>query len=47
VRAGASKEAIVKALSVAIMVNAGAAMVYSVHAIDAFETYTNAAGDLT
>lgn len=37
-KAGASKEEIVDALGVAIMVNAGAAMVYSARTIDAFET---------
>ncbi|MEJ0026126.1 MAG: carboxymuconolactone decarboxylase family protein [Rhizomicrobium sp.] len=39
VRAGASKEEITDALGVAIMVNAGATMVYSAHVIDAFHTY--------
>ncbi len=39
VKAGASKEEVVDALGVAIMVNAGAAMVYSARTIDAFDTY--------
>jgi AhpD family alkylhydroperoxidase len=38
IRAGASKEEIVEALGVAVMVNAGAAMVYSARTIDAFNT---------
>jgi AhpD family alkylhydroperoxidase len=41
IRAGATKEEIVDALGVAIMVNAGAAMVYSARAIDAFDTKTS------
>jgi AhpD family alkylhydroperoxidase len=36
IKAGASKEEIVDALGVAIMVNAGAALVYSARTIDAF-----------
>ena len=39
VKAGASKEEVTDALGVAIMVNAGAAMVYSARAIDAFDTH--------
>jgi AhpD family alkylhydroperoxidase len=46
VKAGATKDEIVEALSVAIMVNAGAAMVYSARTIDAFDAYTNATGVL-
>jgi AhpD family alkylhydroperoxidase len=38
IKAGATKEEIVDALGVAIMVNAGAAMVYSARTIDAFDT---------
>jgi AhpD family alkylhydroperoxidase len=44
VKAGASKEEMVEALSVAIMVNAGAALVYSARTMDAFDTYTQPAG---
>lgn len=40
IRAGASKEEIIEALGVAIMVNAGAAMVYSARTIDAYESKT-------
>jgi AhpD family alkylhydroperoxidase len=40
IKAGASKEEMVDALGVAIMVNAGAAMVYSARTIDAFNTKT-------
>jgi AhpD family alkylhydroperoxidase len=40
IKAGAAKEEIVDALGVAIMVNAGAAMVYSARTIDAFDTKT-------
>ena len=36
IHAGATKEEIIDALGVAIMVNAGAAMVYSARTIDAF-----------
>jgi len=36
IQAGATKEEIIDALGVAIMVNAGAAMVYSARTIDAF-----------
>ncbi len=36
--AGASKEEIAEALSVAVSVNAGAAIVYSTRALDAFDT---------
>ena len=39
VKVGASKDEIVDALGVAVMVNAGATMVYSAHTIDAFDTY--------
>jgi AhpD family alkylhydroperoxidase len=38
IKAGASKEEIVDALGVAIMVNAGAAMVYSARTVDAFDS---------
>lgn len=38
-RVGASKDEIVDALGVAVMVNAGATMVYSAHTIDAFNNY--------
>jgi AhpD family alkylhydroperoxidase len=44
VKAGASKDEVVEALSVAIMVNAGAAMVYSARTMDALDTYTKPAG---
>ena len=44
VKAGASKDEIAEALSVAIMVNAGAALVYSARTIDAFDAYTQPAG---
>ena len=44
VKAGASKDEIAEALSVAIMVNAGAALVYSARTIDAYDTYTQTAG---
>jgi len=37
IKAGATKEDVVDALGVAIMVNAGAAMVYSARTIDAFD----------
>jgi alkylhydroperoxidase/carboxymuconolactone decarboxylase family protein YurZ len=40
VKAGATKEEIVDALGVAIMVNAGAAMVYSARTIDAYDAKT-------
>jgi AhpD family alkylhydroperoxidase len=40
IKAGASKEEIVDALGVAIMVNAGAAIVYSARTIDAYDTKT-------
>lgn len=40
IKAGATKEEIVDALGVAIMVNAGAAMVYSARTIDAFDAKT-------
>jgi len=43
VRAGASKDEIVDALGVAVMVNAGATMVYSGHVVDAFHAYAPAA----
>jgi AhpD family alkylhydroperoxidase len=39
-RHGATKDEVVDALGVAILVNAGATMVYSAHAIDALKTYT-------
>lgn len=38
VKAGATKEEIVDALGVSIMVNAGAALVYSVRALDAYDS---------
>ena len=38
IRAGAKKEEIVDALGVAIMVNAGAALVYSARTLDAYES---------
>ncbi len=38
IKAGASKEEIVDALGVAIMVNAGAALVYSARTLDAYES---------
>ena len=38
IKAGATKEEIVDALGVAIMVNAGATMVYSARTIDAYNT---------
>jgi len=44
IKAGATKEEITEALSVAIMVNAGAAMVYSARTMDALNTYTKPAG---
>jgi AhpD family alkylhydroperoxidase len=44
IKAGATKEEITEALSVAIMVNAGAALVYSARTIDAFDTLTQPAG---
>ena len=37
IKAGATKEEVVDALAVAIMVNAGAAMVYSARTVDAFD----------
>jgi AhpD family alkylhydroperoxidase len=40
IKSGASKEEIVEALGVAISVNAGAALVYSSRALDAFEAKT-------
>jgi AhpD family alkylhydroperoxidase len=40
IKTGASKEEIVDALGVAIMVNAGATMVYSAWTIDAYDTKT-------
>ena len=40
IKAGASKEEVTEALGVAIMVNAGAAMVYSSRTIDAFDSKT-------
>ena len=40
IKAGAAKEEIMDALGVAVMVNAGAAMVYSARTIDAFDTKT-------
>jgi len=40
IKAGASKEEIVDALGVAIMVNAGATLVYSARTIDAYDTKT-------
>jgi AhpD family alkylhydroperoxidase len=44
VKAGASKDEMVEALSVAIMVNAGAALIYSARTMDALDTYTKPAG---
>ena len=41
-RAGATKDEIVDALGVAVMVNAGATMVYSAHTIDAVHAYAAA-----
>lgn len=41
IKAGASKEEIVDALGVAIMVNAGATMVYSARTIDAYDAKTS------
>jgi len=38
-RAGASKEEIVEVIGVTVSVNAGAAMVFSARAIDAYDTY--------
>lgn len=40
IKAGATKEESVDALGVAIMVNAGAAMVYSARTIDAYDAKT-------
>jgi AhpD family alkylhydroperoxidase len=40
IKAGATKEDIVDALCVAIMVNAGAALVYSARTIDAYDVKT-------
>ncbi len=40
VRAGATQDEIADALGVAIMVNAGATMVYSAHVVDAFHAYS-------
>lgn len=42
-RAGATKDEIAEALGVAVMVNAGATMVYSAHVVDAFNTYSQPA----
>jgi AhpD family alkylhydroperoxidase len=39
IKAGASKEEVIDALGVAVMVNAGATMVYSAHTIDAFNAW--------
>jgi len=39
IKAGASKEEISEALGVGVMVNAGAAMVYSTHVLDAYNTF--------
>lgn len=41
IKAGATKEEVVDALGVAIMVNAGAAMVYSARTMDAYDTKTS------
>ena len=41
VKAGATKEELIEALSVAIAVNAGAALVYSARTLDAFTTKTS------
>ncbi|MBS0471557.1 MAG: carboxymuconolactone decarboxylase family protein [Proteobacteria bacterium] len=43
VRAGATKDEVTEALGVAVMVNAGATMVYSAHVVDAFNTYSQPA----
>jgi len=40
IKAGATKERLVDALAVGIMVNAGAAMVYSARTLDAFDAKT-------
>lgn len=40
IKAGASKEEVIDALGVAIMVNAGAAMVYSARTLDAYAAKT-------
>ncbi|HTK37711.1 MAG TPA: carboxymuconolactone decarboxylase family protein [Pyrinomonadaceae bacterium] len=40
IKAGATREEIVEALSVAIAVNAGAALVFSARVMDAFDTKT-------
>jgi len=40
IKAGATKEEVVDALGVAIMVNAGAALVYSARIVDAFDAKT-------
>jgi AhpD family alkylhydroperoxidase len=47
IKAGATKEEIVDALGVAIMVNAGAAMVYSARTIDAYDAKTRGASALS
>ena len=44
IKAGAAKEEVIDALGVAIMVNAGAAMVYSARTIDAYNA--NADGEI-
>lgn len=41
IRAGAAKEEIVDALGIAVLVNAGATMVYSARTIDAFDAKTS------
>ena len=45
IKAGATREEIVEALSVAIAVNAGAALVFSSRVIDAFDEKTAAASE--
>jgi AhpD family alkylhydroperoxidase len=40
IKAGATKAEVIDALGVAVMVNAGAAMVYSARTVDAFDTKT-------
>lgn len=45
IKAGATREEIVEALSVAITVNAGAALVFSSRVMDAFDAKTGTAAD--
>ncbi len=42
IKAGATREEIVEALGTAAAVNAGAALVYSVRTLDAFDAHSNA-----